>query len=193
MSAHELIGERLIHVLVLDVSSAGREWRVVVTTRSRVCELPAGAMESSQPDTCPEGIALSSNGKGVWDACDPSASAVTFSGLQPRDAGEQIVLERQAIEAAASPEAGRRLTAAPVRFPTHERHILAGDIPSSYDPRKNSAKASCYEDVPVVDQGGCGSCYAAAFAQMLSIRLCEAELGPDASVDCAENKKYKHT
>mmetsp|Transcript_41837 Transcript_41837/g.110309 ORF Transcript_41837/g.110309 Transcript_41837/m.110309 type:complete len:892 (-) Transcript_41837:167-2842(-) len=91
------------------------------------------------------------------------AEQAAHLGHVPPDATELHVAKRELL-------APRRLgqSSSSSRPPIHHRHIEAGNVPMTFDPRGED----CYKHVIVYDQGSCGSCYAQSVAQMIGIRGC---------------------
>mmetsp|Transcript_10011 Transcript_10011/g.22054 ORF Transcript_10011/g.22054 Transcript_10011/m.22054 type:complete len:776 (-) Transcript_10011:44-2371(-) len=58
------------------------------------------------------------------------------------------------------------------------RVLRHGDVRASFDPRKDEQTKDCLATIAVADQGSCGCAMAAAWAQMMSIRLCLASQVP---------------
>lgn len=70
---------------------------------------------------------------------------------------------------------GRALQAVPhMKPPMQHRHLRSNgtDLPDDHQPHASGPLQHCFSGAPILDQGSCGLCYAAASVTMLSIRKC---------------------
>lgn len=156
-----------------------------VTGWSKEAEACVTVFERYSEQPPPKSLATGIFGKGNFSVCsDPSTWAACKSLVAPgralgeadseaSDATNRLVVQRTWRKQVANQT--RRLQAQGVKAPISLRHIPDGAVPDNYDLRLLSTTSDCLQKIPVYDQGDCGCCYGAAFAQMFSLRLCMME------------------